>query len=463
MLVSFSLKNWKSYKEESELNMVADRSRQYTQTLASNPYYRGLKILPVAAVYGGNAAGKSNLFSALRYVQNFVTNGEINSFTTGVQPFLSKEGRKEPTSFSIKILVKQPKNVKNLNPSRGSKQTELIYQLDFKLNQVQVLSESLSWYNSMQEKRLFLTNTVNQQLSIFQPVYDWFKNYLRTADNSTEYLGVGPLMNDQTYCDHFSDILKSLDTGIEDVKLESVDSSALGLPPQILGEIASSIGKNSMVQLVNHAQGEIAPLQIFIISKKTKDNQDNEENNIEDNNLLIQRVQTYRRGLPLGFNNESTGTRRLFEFLPIFLSLWNNEPCVWILDEVEREFHTGLTRKILQEFLNSCAENTRTQVLINTHDLMLMDQDIFRKDEILITERDRKGVSHLISLGEFAGIRNDLDLRNSYLEGRFGGLPEFDDAAFEEAVNDFSLQAKEQSSLKPEADKPDERGEKEGC
>lgn len=502
MLVSFSLKNWKSYKEESELNMVADRSRQYTQTLASNPYYRGLKILPVAAVYGGNAAGKSNLFSALRYVQNFVTNGEINSFTTGVQPFLSKEGRKDPTSFSIKILVKQPKNIKNLNPSRGSKQTELIYQLDFKLNQVQVLSESLSWYNSMQEKqqlysrnaggtvifsdkvkdfigddyilleacakgtgprRLFLTNTVNQQLSIFQPVYDWFKNYLRTADNSTEYLGVGPLMNDQTYCDHFSDILKSLDTGIEDVKLESVDSSALGLPPQILGEIASSIGKNSMVQLVNHAQGEIAPLQIFIISKKTKDNQDNEENNIEDNNLLIQRVQTYRRGLPLGFNNESTGTRRLFELLPIFLSLWNNEPCVWILDEVEREFHTGLTRKILQEFLNSCAENTRTQVLINTHDLMLMDQDIFRKDEILITERDRKGVSHLISLGEFAGIRNDLDLRNSYLEGRFGGLPEFDDTAFEEAVEDFSLQAKEQSSLKPEADKPDERGEKEGC
>ena len=94
---------------------------------------------------------------------------------------------------------------------------------------------------------------------------------------------------------------------------------------------------------------------------------------------------------------------------------------------------------------------------------MLMDQDIFRKDEILITERDRKGVSHLISLGEFAGIRNDLDLRNSYLEGRFGGLPEFDDTAFEEAVEDFSLQAKEQSSLKPEADKPDERGEKEGC
>ena len=224
---------------------------------------------------------------------------------------------------------------------------------------------------------------MNQQLSIFQPVYDWFKNYLRTADNSTEYLGVGPLMNNQTYCDHFSDILKSLDTGIEEIKLESVDSSALGLPPQILEEIASSIGKNSMVQLVNHAQGEIAPLQIFIISKKTKDNQDNEENNIEDNNLLIQRVQTYRRGLPLGFNNESTGTRRLFELLPIFLSLWNNEPCVWILDEVEREFHTGLTRKILQEFLNSCTEDTRTQVLINTHDLMLMDQDIFRKDEIL--------------------------------------------------------------------------------
>lgn len=78
MLVSFTFENWKSYRTATTLSMIADRSRQHNGTLSSSEYYRGLRILPIAAVYGGNAAGKSNLFDALRlYKSLWLLEGRI--------------------------------------------------------------------------------------------------------------------------------------------------------------------------------------------------------------------------------------------------------------------------------------------------------------------------------------------------------------------------------------------------
>lgn len=463
MLVTFTVENWRSYRDETTLSMIADRNRQHVQSLAMPKYYKGLRILPIAAVYGGNAAGKSNLFDALRFVKWFVSTSAPERKNIPTQPFENGETQLElsakAVSFSIQMLVQQP-CLDEYIPTR-TKQKELIYQLDFTVNRYKVLEESLSWYDSLRqehiiyvrdntgitfseefknkididtyqklrvygqgtgEKRLFLTNTVDQQLPTFRHVFEWFYSNLRTADNGMQTPYMETLMGNEDYCKQISHVLHALGTGVEEVRLENVEPSAA--PKDVIDsfrDIIEHTPDNVTGQFISRTGADITQ-KIYTISKK-------------DGIATIKRVQTYRNGQPFGFDRESSGTRRLVEIFPIFLDLWSHNPCVWVLDEIEREFHTDMSVRLLQEFLETCSADTRTQAFINTHDLMLMDQALFRKDEIFIVEKDKEGASSLESVGEYEGIRNDLDLRRSYLDGRFGGRPSIDRNALSKAIH----------------------------
>ena len=94
-----------------------------------------------------------------------------------------------------------------------------------------------------------------------------------------------------------------------------------------------------------------------------------------------------------------------------------------MIDEVDRSLHTLLVRRLLETYLAGCSRDTRSQLLFTTHDVLLMDQQLFRCDEIWITERDANGASSLLSLSEYEDANKDKDIRRSYLQGRFGGIP----------------------------------------
>ena len=81
-----------------------------------------------------------------------------------------------------------------------------------------------------------------------------------------------------------------------------------------------------------------------------------------------------------------------------------------------------LTARLVEDFLATCGSSTRKQLLFTTHDLLLMDQSLMRRDEMYITQRDANGESELLSLAAFEGIRYDKDLVRNYLDGRFGGI-----------------------------------------
>lgn len=464
MLVSFTVENWKSYRDEITLDMTADKSRQHMDSLAVSKYYRGLRILPIAAVFGGNAAGKSNLFDAIRFVKWFVTTSAPERTAIPVEPFDHGESKiklsEQVSFFSIQMLVQQPNNGEYM-PTR-TRQKEIIYQLDFSLNRYKVVDETLSWFDSKREehviyqrddkghiefsdelvkklddetysslkayvrgtgdRRLFLTNTVDQQLPTFRHVYNWFQSGLRTADNSMQTPYMATLMDNDEYCHRLGQILHALGTGVDEVRLDDVDLK--NSPQELfdgLHEMIEHAPDNATGQIIVRAGGDVTS-QIYAVTK-------------QNGSIKLQRVQTYRDGQPFGFERESSGTRRLIEIFPIFLDLWTHNTCTWVLDEMEREFHADMTSHILQAFLESCTSNTRTQVLINTHDLMIMDRKLLRKDEMFVVERDHDGVSSLRSIGEYAGIRNDLDIRRSYLDGRFGGLPAINTSELSEAVH----------------------------
>ena len=88
-----------------------------------------------------------------------------------------------------------------------------------------------------------------------------------------------------------------------------------------------------------------------------------------------------------------------------------------------------LTKRLVEDFAASCDSQTRKQLLFTTHDLLLMDQSLMRRDEMYIAQRGTDGCSELVGLAEFEGIRFDKDLIRSYLDGRFGGIPMLGEAA----------------------------------
>ena len=96
---------------------------------------------------------------------------------------------------------------------------------------------------------------------------------------------------------------------------------------------------------------------------------------------------------------------------------------VVIIDEIDRSLHPLLTRKLLETYLANRTPESRNQLILTTHDAMLLDQDLLRRDEIWVAERDETGASKIYSFSEFKDVRADKDIRKSYLQGRMGGVP----------------------------------------
>ncbi|MDR1119196.1 MAG: ATP-binding protein [Bifidobacteriaceae bacterium] len=123
-------------------------------------------------------------------------------------------------------------------------------------------------------------------------------------------------------------------------------------------------------------------------------------------------------------DDESEGSKRLIDLLPCLIRLAQpGAEQVLVIDELDRSLHTLLIRRLLEWYLASRTPEGRSQLLFTTHDLLLMDQRLFRRDEMWVTERDSSGASSLFALSDYQDTRYDKDIRKSYLQGRLGGIP----------------------------------------
>ncbi len=134
---------------------------------------------------------------------------------------------------------------------------------------------------------------------------------------------------------------------------------------------------------------------------------------------VIERMRTLHMGsdgkkCSFGLGMESSGTQRLMGLLPMLFDLQAEDGSVgskvYIVDELDRCLHTMLTKQLIEDFLSKCSESTRKQLLFTTHDLLLMDQSLMRRDEMYIAQRGIDGHSELVRLAEYDGIRFDKDL-----------------------------------------------------
>jgi AAA15 family ATPase/GTPase len=123
---------------------------------------------------------------------------------------------------------------------------------------------------------------------------------------------------------------------------------------------------------------------------------------------------------PLFLGEESDGTIRLLDLLPAFKELIDENKVI-IIDEIERSMHPLLIKELVQKF--SGDKSTNGQLIFTTHETALLDQNIFRQDEIWFAEKDKTGATDLYSLSDYYPEHSTIDIRKGYLNGRYGAIP----------------------------------------
>ncbi|MBR4171679.1 MAG: ATP-binding protein [Kiritimatiellae bacterium] len=437
MLIEFAVSNWACFKSEVSLSMLASGERKHKEHLAVLPKCRDVKVLPVAATFGANASGKSKLIEAMAFAKAFITNAAGMNDLIPVRPFMfDKDSLRAPSTFSFTILVEEtlfqyafsvladrvvseqlaevlPKRNKVLfrrGPASDAG-TGLPAADDFFLAPGIAEEQRLRMaFQGTRANQLFLNNAIYQKIGVFLPVFNWFRDQLEIIEPGSSFIPVEQFVSHNSPLGpHIAKALSDLDTGIVGIEFREEPFSTAALHPAEVQNLENNL-KEGM--LVRFRQGK----ELLILSR-------------EGGELKMRRIVSVHRAadgreVHLAMSAESDGTLRLLDLLPAFFTLGDaTAKKVYVIDELDRSLHPSLMEYLIRLFLQSAGAGTRSQILFTTHNVQVLTQDIFRRDEMWLVRRDSEGVSELVSLGDFKDIRFDKDIRKSYLEGRLGGIP----------------------------------------
>ena len=387
MLLFFGLENWMSYREPSGFSMMATPSETYSSHLAIIPGKR--RVLPTSLLFGGNASGKSNFFDAIGYLRGSVLGHYLPEDSL---PFLLDEKKRQsPTNFQIDFLYREKLLRYQLSIDRSRVLHEALYELDRDLSAETTVfqrqlddllhSDSLSeeaiagaeeYLACDNSKRLLLRQLIAES-DAAESAYMWFRESL-SVQNS-----------------RFS----------EEARFDLIES--LGEKPQLLDLI------NKLLPLLDNS------IDHFELAAN------------KDKQLFAVHRDTSGKEIRFPLQQESSGIRHLLDILPpLILSLDDevSQAHVMVIDEWDRNLHSLLAQELLNFFLDQRRPDSRTQLIISSHDLNLLNREMFRSDELWITERLSDGSSTLIPLSDFKALQEDeVDYRQLYLEGRLGGIP----------------------------------------
>lgn len=354
--------------------------------------------LAVAAIYGANASGKSNVLEALAFMGSAVRDSHRKWAPEGpipVQPFLlDEESRKKPSEFAIDFEVGGVRYQYGFSLSRERVESEWLWAYPAGKRQAWFtrgtgpikFSSKLGGENRAIERltrdnSLLLSAAAQNNHRELTPVYEWFAKGLRMlrADRTVDPLDLMQLVSERSRMERLGRFLETADVGVDGVKVQM-----LPLP-------AGADNAN----LVRDVTGEHMSIQF--------------------------RHRVGSGGVYLPIEAESRGTiAYLSLFAPVVTGLSRGETV--LVDELDASLHPMLGKEIVGFFSNGRSNRKKGQLIFSTHDTNLLSGGGLRRDQIWFTEKDRNGESHLYPLTDFKP-RTGENLENGYLQGRYGAIP----------------------------------------
>ncbi|GAB5453378.1 MAG: ATP/GTP-binding protein [Halioglobus sp.] len=433
-----SVTNFRSFKEPVEFDMTPSRER-LSRALHVNQSPLA-NVLRLGLVYGSNSSGKSNLLKAVEFAKSLVTQGTPVKKQLNCPKFkLQKECLTSPSKFEFKFLFK-----------------DVLYSYAFELGDDEILTEELRARRGKQREQslfsrfsgggdehefsfggftkdlekeerqrlqfiglgtrpnqLFLYESVERNVSYFRDAFDWFDRCVRIFTPQSISHGVEFRIGiDEDFKEFLQENLKYFDPDVVSIVTKRDPASEIPeLSPRFLSEIEDQLDDEKAIQVVIPQSG-----RRFLLSM-------GEDGEVEALHLRAQhRCSSDGELIAFDLEDESDGTRRFLELAPLIYELSRPEECiVAFIDELDRSFHSGLTQMLLQNFLAN-QEARHCQVVATSHDDSLMENDLFKRRDVLWRLRKEKGASRLHSLREY-NLRHDKDIRKGLRNGEYDQPP----------------------------------------
>lgn len=417
--------------------MRGTRERTHDDTVHRLEKHRSAKIVPVTAIFGANAAGKSLFVEALSFAREFITGAMSLGQKIPVAPFLfSKTTLSAPSSFSFLLCAEEQLWRYAFSVTPSSVVSESLALLKGTTEQLQysrsgkTISVSKHLANrdrlsmiaeGTRENQLFLNNLVYQNAVEFAPVFNWFKSSLVIITPSLSFTGIDQFA-DRTNPLHgvVEKALASFDTGIAELVSQSVPIESIPLSIVRRESLERDIPEGGVRR--EYVNGELILFQ-------------KQAGVLTASRVMAMHPTDWNDGMTIPLTMESEGTRRLIDLLPAFADLgYPQSKCVYVIDELDRGLHAKILDYLVRTFVSQSTPQGRSQVIFTTHNLELMSQAILRRDEMWLVEKNGRGEARLVPFSDFNGaMRNDSDIRKSYLQGRLGGIPRIVPFAFSES------------------------------
>lgn len=435
MLKRFTVENFSSYQEENSLDLTAGKTEVKATHLVP---FKKVKILKTAILYGANASGKSNLIKAINYAKTIILKS-LDDIDTYKKYFkLDETSINKPTQFEFELELNNKfysygfssiLNTKEIKEEWlyeiGKSKPELIFTREnnkIKLGKSLIHSKRFEIYiDDMKNQldQLFLSEIANKELdltenpeaSTISNVFAWFNEkliiiYPETTLNEKSLIG-----KSENISKMFKKYLNEFDTGVVDISCieEDFEKISKTFPIDLKQMIEKNLNKmTSGVSVIEGSDGEL--LTIY------KD---------DENILKVQKLGLiHNKNINEIFElkDESDGTRRLFDLIPL-IGKFSRDFTI-VIDEFDRSLHPKLTRKFFELFYELNDKDSKTQLIITTHESTLLDLELVRRDEIWFVKKNKIGASTLFPLNEF-NVRYDSKIEKAYLLGRYGAIPDF--------------------------------------
>lgn len=436
MLLQFIAENFLSFKNEIILNLGSS-------SLTGNEHHivrydnnkRG--VLRLAALYGANAAGKSNLVNAIHFGKQLILNGTKPGSSIGVRNFkFDNQCRKNPSRLEF-IFLKDGKvyhygfiidvnrvyeewlfvKINKRFVRYFERKIHADHKVEFEFGPHFVSKIKKEAYRRFsyemqgtRENQLFLSEAYNRNIKEVEPIIDWFKNDIEVIKANAKFFPLNVLTNENdNFTNFLSGTLKNCDTGIHSLVTEKreidFDQYFSDLNDDEKDELKAALDNRKAVLFADDNESftltkENETVSIIMLKTVHKDN--------------------VKADITLNFCEESEGTQRFVHLIPVLSNVIKRK--TFIVDELDRRLHPLLSRQFIKYFTNQKSNNS--QLIFTTHESNLLDLSLFRRDEIWFVEKDEKQATHLTSLAEYR-IRNDLNIQKGYLNGRFGAIPVF--------------------------------------
>ncbi len=384
MLIQFTIENYRSIKDTAVISFAASKDKSLESCLLHSDEKKSLLLLPALALYGANAAGKSNVLHALMAMKDMVI-GDTAKISKGKKlPFEPFGNATAPTSFEIVFVYRGIRYAYGFSFDKEKVHNEYLYhwpngrealifsrgngKYEFREN----VGEQITLSNRTPENKLYLVSSNDWNLPQTENAYKWFFEKLIFFTDQTP-IPSETIARIVSGDDKKALILKELlkaDLGISDVTVRKTN------------------GNTPVITTTHRVEYEGGNVSYF--------------------RLLMEQ--------------ESAGTQRFFSRIGGWLQALENGSLL-VVDEIEDSLHPLLTRRLIEMIQDGSINTKGAQLLFTTHDVMLLDLSFLRRDQIWFAEKnERSCATEVYSLSTFSPRKGE-NIRKGYLQGRFGAVP----------------------------------------